>query len=172
MDINFDSPKKSTCKLICCMDLPFTTSEHPAFKEYSDFLAQQNLSLPAASTIRETALKKFDEGKETLRNRLDPIRLVSLTIDSWTSENQVAILGITIHWIDEDWNLCERVLATEELKGEHSGENMANMVHDVLKDYNLTKKVKTLFLMYHVCFNNNYMKYLILSNPIRCLIFI
>ena len=73
---------------------------------------------------------------------------MSPTIDTWTTTNHVAILGITVHWIDDMWNLHECVLVVEELRESHGGAHMAKMLHEVLV-YNLTDKVR-----FFLCFFN------------------
>ena len=70
---------------------------------------------------------------------------MSLTVDTWTTKNHLSILGIMIHWIDHMWNLHECVLDVEELCGSHGGAYMANVLHEVLVDYNLTDKVRIFF---------------------------
>ena len=70
-----------------------------------------------------------------------PIEKVSLTVDTWTTTNHLAILGITIHWIDDMWNLHEFVLAAQELHRSHGGAHMKKVLHEVLVYYNLTNKV-------------------------------
>ena len=66
---------------------------------------------------------------------------MSVIVDTWTTTNHLAIIGITIHWIDDMWSLHECVLAVEELRGSHGGAYMAKILHEVLVDYNLTDKV-------------------------------
>ena len=66
---------------------------------------------------------------------------MSLTIDTWTTTNNVAILGITIHWIDDMWRLHEQVFDVEELGVSHQGIILAEVIHRVLEEYDLTQKV-------------------------------
>ena len=47
--------------------------------------------------------KLFEDERDKVRELLRPIERVSLTTDTWTTTNNVAILGITIHWIDDMW---------------------------------------------------------------------
>ena len=58
-----------------------------------------------------------------------------------TTNNHISLLGITVHWIDDEWMLQECVLALEKLDGEHSGEYLAKVLRMVLKDLSLEKKV-------------------------------
>ena len=99
------------------------------------------MSLPSGNTLRRGNSAKFDDEKVKMRQLFQPIEKVSLTVDTWTTINHLAILGITIHSIDDMWNLHECVLADQELCGSHGGAYMAKVLHKVLVDYNLTDKV-------------------------------
>ena len=78
---------------------------------------------------------------------------MSLTINGWTTHNHISLLGITIHWIDDDWMLRECVLALEKLEGEHSGEYLAKVLRTVLKEFSLEKKVQIFNFFIIVVFN-------------------
>jgi hypothetical protein len=67
--------------------------------------------------------------------------LLSFTLDAWTSKNQLPFLGISVHWIDEEWNLKCSILDFCLLSGPHSGENLANQFFDVLQEFNIATKV-------------------------------
>lgn len=62
-------------------------------------------------------------------------------MDCWTSKNQISFLGITIHWIDKDWQLQNSTLDFCHIEGPHSGENLAFKLTEVLKDYEILSKV-------------------------------
>ena len=84
--------------------------------------------------------KLFEDERDKVRELLRPIERVSLTTYTCTTTNNVAILGITIHWIDDMWRLHEQVLAVE-LGVSHRGIILAEVVHRVLEEYDLTQKV-------------------------------
>ena len=91
---------------------------------------------------------KFDDEKVKMQKLLRQIEKVSLIVDTWTTKNHFAILGIMIHWIDDMWNLHECVLAVEELRESRGGANMTKVLHEVHVDYNLTDLVR-FFLFFH-----------------------
>jgi hypothetical protein len=66
---------------------------------------------------------------------------VSLTLDGWISKNQISFLGITIHWITNDWKLNSTVLDFSYIEGPHSGENIASKLFEVLREFKLLSKV-------------------------------
>src|ERR1041385_1187733 len=51
--------------------------------------------------------------------------MISFTLDAWTSPNCIAFLGITAHWISENWQLNEILIDFHKLCNAHSGENLA-----------------------------------------------
>ena len=74
---------------------------------------------------------------------------MSLTIDTWTTTNNVAILGFTIYWIDDMQRLYEQVLIVEELGVSHQGTILAEVVHRVLEEYDLTQKVSNILPLFY-----------------------
>jgi hypothetical protein len=54
-------------------------------------------------------------------------------------------LGVTVHWIDQNWQLCNSTLDFTLLSGSHSGENLAKKFLDILQDFNIATKVFILF---------------------------
>ena len=103
------------------------------------------MPLSSGNTLRRDISTKVDDEKEKVRQFFRPIEKVSLTVDTWTTTNHLAIIGITIHWIDYLWKLHEYFLAVKELCGSHGVAYMAKVLHEVLVDYNLTDKVKNVF---------------------------
>ena len=56
----------------------------------------------------------------------------------WTSANQEAFLGITIHYINSDWKLHNFLLDIIPFKISHSGINIAKRV---LEEFNISNKI-------------------------------
>ena len=99
--------------------------------------------------IRAGRVKHFIPKADIVRNRLEArvdkvaalisadikatASTVCLTLDSWTSQNNLSILAINIRWLDNNFFLCQHSIEFIEIQGSHSGENMAHIVHDTLK---------------------------------------
>jgi len=79
--------------------------------------------------------------------------------DAWTSKSYDLYLTITAHYIDSppdqpyEWQLKSKVLGFEELRGRHSGENMATMISEVLDGYDIKDKVRNCVLYFWVKLN-------------------
>ena len=71
------------------------------------------------------------------------------TSDAWTSKNILPFLGITVHWIDENWQLCSTVLEFSTLSGSHSGENLTKRFLEILNDFDIETKVFFYFILFY-----------------------
>jgi hypothetical protein len=61
-----------------------------------------------------------------MKSRLYSARTdIHISCDLWTSPNCLPILGFVGHYISEDGQLESATLALVDIKGEHSGENLA-----------------------------------------------
>lgn len=70
---------------------------------------------------------------------------ISLTIDSWTSlanQSFCGIHGITCHFIDNHWKLKSFVLDFKPVKRHHSGKQMAILIYEVLKFYEVETRIQ------------------------------
>ena len=75
---------------------------------------------------------------------------MSVTCDAWMSPLQIPFLGITVHWINENFQMQSRVLDLICLRGPHTGENLAKALVDVLRTYKLMDKASIFHLF--ICF--------------------
>jgi hypothetical protein len=66
-----------------------------------------------------------------------------------------AYIGVTAHWISEDWELRSAVLSFQELPGSHSGENMAAHLLEVVKGSMGVEKARLTLLDLTSCRSTN-----------------
>ena len=89
-------------------------------------------------TTRSDVVKYFEIAKATVVERLSLARSrIHLSYDLWTSPNHKAMIAIVAHWTSEDYKVITALLAIREVHGGHTGENIANVVYPVLKEYNI-----------------------------------
>ena len=87
-------------------------------------------------------MNMFEVRKERLRqDMLDSRSSISLSFDLWTSPNYLAVLGVAAHFIDKSGLRQTAVLALREVEGEHSGENIGDVLLQIIKDYKITDRV-------------------------------
>jgi hypothetical protein len=111
--------------------LPFSLVELGAFRLCFN-LCKPDVALPSAKTLKGDLMKCYrqEDGRvnERLRNASGKI---SVTFDCWTSPNNEAYLGVTGHYIDNDWAMQSLLLDFVPLPGEHTGENLCGAFVDV-----------------------------------------
>ncbi|KAL5570623.1 hypothetical protein UlMin_027198 [Ulmus minor] len=61
---------------------------------------------------------------------------VCLTTDCWTSNQQIPYLCLTVHYIDSDWCLKERILNFVQISN-HKGETIAKLIEDCLHKWGI-----------------------------------
>ena len=70
-----------------------------------------------------------------------------MTLDGWSSLARDPYLGVTIHWVHSTlesltkWSLRTMLLAFWEVKGNHSGDNLAKLVMEIINEAGLSSKV-------------------------------
>ncbi|CAB4442276.1 unnamed protein product [Rhizophagus irregularis] len=122
-------------------DQPFTVVQNTFFQKMITRLNPKAI-IPSSDTIHNDIIKNFEDKKEFLKKKLQELSgKVSLTLDGWTSKNQISFLGITIHWIANDWKINSTVLDFSHIEGPHSGENIASKLFEVLREFKLLSKI-------------------------------
>jgi hypothetical protein len=84
----------------------------------------------------------YNQKKHEMKERLNGFNSkFSITCDVWTSKNQLSFFGFTIHYIDDDWQMKEELLAFKFLEGEHDGKNLSVAFIDVLEDFGIADRL-------------------------------
>ena len=118
--------RESLVHWIVSTDQPFTVVETDSFKEMIK-LCNKNAAIPSADTVKGDILEMFKQKRDVLRTKLHDFDCrMSFTLDGWTTPNNKAFLGITIHYIDNNWTLQDILMDVVELSGPHSGENLSD----------------------------------------------
>ena len=65
-------------------------------------------------------------------------------MDAWTSSNYIPFLGITAHWITNEWELKNTLVDFVKLEGPHSGQNIKEVFLNSLNNLGITTKVNFL----------------------------
>ena len=133
----------SLMKHIVVENLPFSYAESPTLRDIFTLLNPNCSKMTiGADVIADNVLRRYLQEKIKIRKYFNKVESqISLTLDVWTSPNRFSVLGITCHWIDGNWQLRELVLDASELKGPHSGANMAQHVLEILNEFNISEKI-------------------------------
>jgi cell division protein FtsB len=113
--------------------------------------------LPSYSaTIQEWTIHVYNTKKQQIKLEVQlALSKVYFIVDFWTSPNSLAIVRIIAHYIADSGHLEHSVLALQELDKEHSGQNLADSVIRIIKDYRIASKVR--YFVIDNASNNNTM---------------
>ena len=119
---------------------PFKVVEGEAFRKMI-LKFDPKYQLPTRNTIKNFIIKSFNKRRENIKNYIKNIPgKVALTTDIWTSLKNEGFLGVTLHFIDENWVLRHFTLDIFQFKGSHTGEAIANEIYKILVEFELEHK--------------------------------
>lgn len=109
--------EEAICNWVVDTLQPFTVVETASFQRI--FKARGlPLTLQSADTLRRRIFDQFKTSRSVLISQLDQTcNTVSLTLDVWTSGNNVPIFGVVGHWITPDFVYQQQLLEFCEIKG-------------------------------------------------------
>jgi len=139
-----DKFKELLTEWVICDSLPFTTVESSYFRKVVHLL-NPSAKVPSRDTLKRDIVNMFMEKKEMVRKILrDAPGRLSFTVDLWTSPNIKSFMGITAHWVDNEWSLKSTIVDFIHVQGVHSGRNLATAFKDVCLDFGILDKVNTI----------------------------
>ena len=97
--------------------------------------------IPSRKHIMKVLHDLYDNIKARLQAELWSVEYVALTTDHWTSHALDSYLGVTAHFVNQDWELVARVLTTKEVRERHTAVNVADDLRTVIEEWNLAPKV-------------------------------
>ena len=117
---------------------PLSTVELPGFQRMVGRL-NPRYQLPSRSYFSRTAIPAlYSEVREDIEKRLvQHSAYYSATTDMWTSGSTDPYISFTIHYINNNWDMCSHCLATTCLIEDHTGENIKISLLDTLHEWNL-----------------------------------
>ncbi|KAJ6437949.1 calcium permeable channel [Purpureocillium lavendulum] len=130
---------------VSCDNIPFHKLESPYFRDlmaYANSAIVDSGSVPTHSTIRDWIVRSFNRHKgvvtELLRRSLSRI---NVSFDAWSSRKFMSLLGLTVHFLDDEGNFRTFLLGLPRIEGRHCGENLADRVSEILHEYGLEDRV-------------------------------
>ncbi len=139
-NLNQASFRTALVKLIVVERLSFQFIESEVFQELLELInpAVATIMVRADTITSDTMMLYYGTREKIKKYFSDYDGKVNLTLDIWRSPNSKSILGITCHWA-RDLRLREIILDAIELKGKHTGKNIAKYVLKTLKELGIEK---------------------------------
>ena len=124
---------------------PFNIVEQAEFQEFVHAL-DPYYTIPCRQTIKEEIDSLFSQRRINIISEINNITSkIALTTDIWSSKyNNTAFLGITMHYINNDWEAKKCLLDFISIEGSHTANLILNKLTNVLQDFNISDKVISL----------------------------
>jgi len=127
-------------KVFLATNLAFNSSNNLAFHRFFKYL-RPGVEISSPTTLT-CDLKRL--GKSTVDDNqtcLPAGGKISLAADTWTSPNTLAFLAIVAYWISHSGQMEEVLVGFEEIRGSHTGANMAGIINDDLARYGIQDSI-------------------------------
>lgn len=131
-------------RFISTCSQPLRLVEQPEFREFLEYLNPDTLCwLPRAhSTIGIWVQRQYESYKQRVKQNLkNALSKIHVSCDLWTSPNGLPILALIFHYLGANKKVRRTVAALRELSGSHTGENLASVVMEVVKDWDIQHKL-------------------------------
>jgi len=100
--------------------MPFSVVGNIWFKELCNVF-DSRYTLPTCQSLQNQIHQIFEDRRNLIAKELSELTVkVSLTADIWTSITNQAYLGVTIHYINNNWKLCHYLLDLIHLEHQHT----------------------------------------------------
>jgi hypothetical protein len=120
---------------------PFQLAEDVEFKKFTKML-NPGYSLPSRKTLSESLLPKiFNEVQVKVKQKIEKTPAVCLTTDGWTSINNESFISITMHYIDENFELSSHLLECLKWNESHTAQNLKQLLLNKIEEWNLSNKI-------------------------------
>jgi hypothetical protein len=129
--------------LVADQDLTFAFPTAASFQGYAEFLNPEAANhLPASSsTVKAWIMEAYAAQKDEMMAVLHAAPgMIHITLDAWTSPNNIPFLGVIGHFISDDGAIDHLVLGLREIEGTHTGENLCVMLVRIVSQFNIRKK--------------------------------
>jgi hypothetical protein len=78
--------------------------------------------------------KEYEKAVPEVRRKLQTaMGMIHLTFDGWTSRQNISFLGVSAHFLDEDWNHQTVLLGLPPLARRHTGQTIHEEVKRMLE---------------------------------------
>ncbi|CAG5000632.1 unnamed protein product [Parnassius apollo] len=122
---------------------PYSIVEDKGFRKLVEAL-NPSYKLPSRQRIRYDLMPELYQcAKLQLASMLENIKNLALTADMWSNQNMDCFLTVTIHFFNQNI-LKSYVLTTCDVPTSHTGENLAEIMTDLLTEWKILGKISAI----------------------------
>jgi len=127
-------------KAFSATNLASNCSNILAFRSVFKYI-RHGVEIPTPTTLPRHLKRLGKSTVDDIRTCLPAAGKISLAADTWTSPNKLAFLAIVAYWISDSWQMEGVLIRFEEIRGSHTGANMAGIINDALARYRIQDRI-------------------------------
>jgi len=132
------------------MNQPFTVVDCVWFQDIFNFLKSNSLTkfkVKHSTWFTDHCMSMYQIRRNNMISYFKNISArVSFTTDCWTSPNMIAFMGITAHFVDDEFKLKNLLLDFIPLEKKHTGEYLADKVLTSVTEFGLEERISSITL--------------------------
>uniref|UniRef100_A0A8C2FJ66 HAT C-terminal dimerisation domain-containing protein n=1 Tax=Cyprinus carpio TaxID=7962 RepID=A0A8C2FJ66_CYPCA len=119
---------------------PYSEVEKEGFCFLMNIL-EPRFDIPSRKYFAEKMIPAlYDQTSAKVESALESAERVGLTCDGWTSRATESYITVTVHFINEDWEIKSYVLQTRAMHETHTGTHIADVLKAAVGEWNLDAK--------------------------------
>ena len=128
--------RAALAKMVVIDELPFRFVEGEGFRNFV-YAAYPRFKIPSRWTVNRDCFASYVDERTKIKTFFkEHSQRVSLTTDSWTSNQRINYMCITAHFIDDEWRLHKKIISFVPISS-HRGEYIAKALESCLIEWGL-----------------------------------
>ena len=122
--------------------IPLSVVDSTRFKKFVSILEPQ-YQMPSCKYLSGVLLqKKYDTVKREVLDRIQKSKSINITVDLWSNRQMKSFLGMTGHYISDQWTLESIMLGCNRITGRHTSDNIALWYEELVSEFVVRQKIK------------------------------
>lgn len=126
-------------KMIATDMLPLSFGEGTGFHQFMQTICPE-YTIPSQKVIINRLRELYDLVRKEILSTFNQYSSVSITTDAWTSRTATSYITITVHAIDNLWNLHSMTLDTLDTVEAHTSSNLYQHLYNALYEWEIAAK--------------------------------
>jgi len=114
-------------KVFLATNLAFNCSNNLAFRRVFKYI-RPGVEIVCPMTLTRHLKRLGKSTVDDIRRYIPAAGKISLATVTWTSPNKLVFLAIVAYWISDSWQMEQVLIGFEDIRGSHTGANMAGML--------------------------------------------
>jgi len=132
---------RSLLDMVCVDGLPLSFGEGLGFRNFMEKSSPEYV-IPCRTKLLKS-LKEELKSKvlSTFNDELEKLQKGSLhiSLDIWSTCSRESVIGLKIHYINEDWEQVTKTLAFKQMSGSHTGEAIKRTYLGILSEHKISE---------------------------------